>query len=224
MRAALHPVNMKSLPVGLGKPNNFSSSEDEEEYDHGSNNDVIEDVIGSAVIDESYELPRAGAKMEDEADSMEKSDSITWSSDDDYEDHLRTKPPPVVVDEEERSFYKSLTLGVDFRRDRSNGVRKPIRRIKQNRNGNTNSGVLTRHSDGIHQEDLDEEDIQRDYAERLRAALSDVTDAKFENKRRSRQNSSGNIPYGRSRFAVKKRKPKKYLRKDEKIVDVRDWL
>ena len=83
--------------------------------------------------------------------------------------------------------------------------------------------MLTRHSDGIHQEDLDEEDIQRDYAERLRAALSDVTDAKFENKRQSRQNSSGNIPYGRSRFAVK-RKPKKYLRKDEKIVDVRDWL
>ena len=77
-------------------------------------------------------------------------------------------------------------------------------------------------SDGIHQEDLDEEDIQRDYAE-VEAALSDVTDAKFENKRQSRQNSSGNIPYGRSRFAVK-RKTKKYLRKDEKIVDVRDWL
>ena len=60
----------------------------------------------------------------------------------------------------------------------------------------------------MHQEDVDEEDIQRDYAERLRAALSDVTDAKFENKRQTRQNTSSNIPYGRSRFAVKKRNQK----------------
>ena len=202
----------------------FSSSEDEEEYDHGSNNDVIEDVIGSAVIDESYALPTAGAKMEDEPGRLEKSESITWSSDDDDDDDIRTKQPSVAVDEEERSFYKSLTLGVDFKHDRSSRVRKPISRIKQNRNSNTHSGALDRHLDGIHQEDVDEEDIQRDYAERLRAALSDVTDAKFENKRQTRQNTSSNIPYGRSRFAVKKRKPKKYLRKDEKIVDVRDWL
>ena len=198
----------------------FSSSEDEEECDHGSNNDVSEDVVGSAVIDESYELP----KTEDEADSVKKSDSITWSSDDDYDDYVQTKQPSVVVDEEERRFYKSLTLGLDFSRDRSNGVRKPIRRIKQNRNGNTTSGMPSRNPAGLEQEHIDEEDIQRDYAERLRAALSDVTDAKLENKRQTRQNSRGNIPYGRSRFAVKKRKPKKYLRKDEKLVDVRDWL
>ena len=63
----------------------------------------------------------------------------------------------------------------------------------------------------------DDEQIQRAYADRLRAALSDVTIEK----------ESQNIDkaYGRNRFAVRKRNSKKrYLRKDQKLINVKDWL
>ena len=79
----------------------------------------------------------------------------------------------------------------------------------------SSSNSLSNHTTDTQAIDEDEQ-IQRDYADRLRAALSDVT---MEKDPRNKHN-----PYGRNRFAVKKRKPRKYLRKDQKLINVNDWL
>ncbi len=191
----------------------FSSSSDEE-------NEIFDEIN---VVDQSYELPtnEINNNSTNNIENTEES-AINWSSDDDDNDDyfdrdIPKQSPSIVMDAEERRFYQTLALGRTkkqaIKRINKNDSAKLYSTYGLSPRSNTNNNNNNNNNMKID----DDEQIQRAYADRLRAALSDVTIEK----------ESQNIDkaYGRNRFAVRKRNSKKrYLRKDQKLINVKDWL